>query len=1267
MGEQHDGASPVIVFCSYAHEDERLRRKLEKHLSLLQRRGIITTWHDRKIVPGTDWSHEIDDHLNKASLVLLLISPDFLASDYCYQIEMDRALERDRLGEARVIPVLLRATDWEYAPFGHLQALPTNAKPITSWSNQDEAFTEIAAGIRRAIQEDPNFLPVSAPRAPSPLKQQAQPFAASADRDRQRLLKRVRTDVEDMLEYSLYHEARIALGLQEQPDALENSRRLIVQETARAARPLPAGTRIKQVYDKADGELLILGEPGSGKTTLLLELTRDLLHRAEQDETYPMPVVFNLSSWAEKQQLMIDWLAEELDRKYRVPSQRAKTWLATDCILPLLDGLDEVAPAHRGACLDAINIYRGEHVVVCSRSKEYFSETARLRLRTAVTVQPLTVQQINDYLESAGEQLTALRTVLHQDKDLLKLAANPLFLSISTFAYREKAKAIEDLTTGTPEVRRRQIFADYVQSMLKRHRDEVHYTPQQTIDWLKWLASRMAQHHQTEFYLESMQPDWLWEKRLRRYYEWTVGRPLLYIMWALLHAVYSGLLAVLVVILVSTIAVGISKEVLGALLGIFPGGILISLVGGILYGWRKGLYTAAIGIPVGALAGALISAITSELTRPMMGLVVGLVTGVMIGLLASIIGGKGYSGIYTAPVFAWSWEEVRLSFKLENKELRVAALLGGVSSILVAAVVTVEKGVFSGLGLGGVMLLAGLLLFVLYSGVQSKSLPEHARVAPDQRIWQSARKGLYFCLAVGSCAFTVTWLIISSIAGPAMGWTCGLVAGVLSGIATGWASDWDACVRHLVLRVLLRRTGSLPRNYARFLDYAEECFLLHKIGGGYRFIHRLLLEYFALQEMAANLGTKDAAIYHYRGLVYAEFSEYESGYEKAIMNYTHAIELDRKEVSVYCDRGLVYAGRKQYQEAIADYTHAIELDPKDTWTYYQRGSIYRELKEYKKAIADFTQMIKLDPKSAVFYVIRAQSYHFNKEYQKAITDYTRATVLAPQDARFFGERGFVYADLEEYQKAITDYTRATVLAPQNAWFFGERGTAYLELQQYKEAIDDFTWAIELQPSNASLYSRRGAALLRIKAYDQAIADCTRATKLDPTYGRAYFHRGSAYLWLKKGELASADFVQFATLRPDSINAAWMVIYSNLGKQRPGFEIAESLDKIVAINPQSEYAQLCQGVALGLRNSFSDGIAALERSIQLAKSVQEDAYFWKGLFYTYLGQEAEATRAITQALEAGLPPVLLAPLHWLEQERPEIYQSCAVPFLVQYGV
>lgn len=140
---------PIEVFCTYAHTDERLRKRLETHLSMMRRQGIITEWHDRKIVAGTDWKESID--LMTASVILLLISPDFLASDYCYSIQMQRALARHAEGAARVIPVLLRPVDWKDAPFAHLQCLPRDTRPVTTWSNRDAAFEDVARGIREAI------------------------------------------------------------------------------------------------------------------------------------------------------------------------------------------------------------------------------------------------------------------------------------------------------------------------------------------------------------------------------------------------------------------------------------------------------------------------------------------------------------------------------------------------------------------------------------------------------------------------------------------------------------------------------------------------------------------------------------------------------------------------------------------------------------------------------------------------------------------------------------------------------------------------------------------------------------------------------------------------------------------------------------------------------------------------------------------------------------------------------------------------------------
>ncbi len=147
-----DASDAIKIFVSYSHKDEVLREKLGAHLSLLKRQGFIDEWHDRRIAPGREWAGEIDDNLNSAAIILLLVSPDFLASDYCYDREMKRALERHDAGEARVIPVILRKVDWEGAPFSRLQALPRDGKPVRSWSDEDEAFFEVAQGIRKSVE-----------------------------------------------------------------------------------------------------------------------------------------------------------------------------------------------------------------------------------------------------------------------------------------------------------------------------------------------------------------------------------------------------------------------------------------------------------------------------------------------------------------------------------------------------------------------------------------------------------------------------------------------------------------------------------------------------------------------------------------------------------------------------------------------------------------------------------------------------------------------------------------------------------------------------------------------------------------------------------------------------------------------------------------------------------------------------------------------------------------------------------------------------------
>lgn len=146
------GHHAVSVCICYAHADEWLRTELGKHLSVLQRQGLISTWHDRMIGAGDDWEGVIDEHLERARVILLLVSADFISSPYCWDVEMQRALERHMSGAALVIPVVLRPVVLHGMLFAKLHALPRDARPATIWPDLDSAFVDVTEGVREAVE-----------------------------------------------------------------------------------------------------------------------------------------------------------------------------------------------------------------------------------------------------------------------------------------------------------------------------------------------------------------------------------------------------------------------------------------------------------------------------------------------------------------------------------------------------------------------------------------------------------------------------------------------------------------------------------------------------------------------------------------------------------------------------------------------------------------------------------------------------------------------------------------------------------------------------------------------------------------------------------------------------------------------------------------------------------------------------------------------------------------------------------------------------------
>jgi DNA-binding MarR family transcriptional regulator len=145
------GSRPLRIFCSYSHRDEKFRIELEIRLTTMRRKGLIEEWNDRKITAGQEWEHDIDKNLEAADIVLLLVSSDFLASDYCYDREFMRALDRHKAAEARVVPIILRHSDWRETPIGQLQVLPPEGKPVAG--RGDRAWQEVTTGLWRVVRE----------------------------------------------------------------------------------------------------------------------------------------------------------------------------------------------------------------------------------------------------------------------------------------------------------------------------------------------------------------------------------------------------------------------------------------------------------------------------------------------------------------------------------------------------------------------------------------------------------------------------------------------------------------------------------------------------------------------------------------------------------------------------------------------------------------------------------------------------------------------------------------------------------------------------------------------------------------------------------------------------------------------------------------------------------------------------------------------------------------------------------------------------------
>ncbi len=404
--------------------------------------------------------------------------------------------------------------------------------------------------------------------------------------------------IDGVLREALPERARIALALDSTPDRVRGHK--VLHEGREVRRPLPPDADIAAIFKDSRDALLILGAPGSGKTITLIELCEPLLEQAEADPRQPVPVILNLSTWAQRKEPLEEWIADEMWRQYGLNRKITPVWLEADHLTLLLDGLDEVAKEARGDCVRAINAFRESHgagLAVCSRSADYAELTEQLALSRAVEIKPLTEEQVDAYLSDERLELTGVRQAIARDDALRELSTTPLMLNVMAVAYG--GRPFEELLPllDSETERRTHLYDQYIERMFRRKPlAGVTYSAAQALRWLRFISARLTEREETQFFIEDLQPDWLPVKGRygRAILDFTIEPvdqlPMVFDPRIFGHTIKENMPRLAL------------AGVIGGLLGGFIGngleavlaGVLVGVPSAFLLGWVGSMYSAAI-------------------------------------------------------------------------------------------------------------------------------------------------------------------------------------------------------------------------------------------------------------------------------------------------------------------------------------------------------------------------------------------------------------------------------------------------------------------------------------------------------------------------------------------------------------------------------------------------------------------------------------------------------------------------------------------------
>jgi hypothetical protein len=873
-------------FISYNRADKEWAEWVAWQLEATGYVTVIQAWDFR---PGSNFITEMHQATMEAERTIAILSNNYLKSQFA-QSEWMAAVKPDPIGiSGTLIPV--RVEDCE--PPGLLSGI---IYIDLVGKSEEEAKTLLLDGVRRARAK-----PSGPPRFPNSPKPNQFPGSGTGEgqdtRDDQEGSRK--GGIKELLKRKINNWIRMVVELfspnidymAARADMLHKIRRMWIDGVLKDM-AAPSGIPFKinihvnedpvssmkailssrhadsvtedicAIFDNVDHRLLILGGPGSGKTFKLLELLRDLLVRAEENPSVPIPVVLNLSSWAawaDKKKTMADWLISELMSVYGIPYRLARHWVGAEKLALLLDGLDEITAGGvepgsesekraqeksqgcRTKCLEALNKYvdrGGIWVGLCCREEEYAALGTRLHTRrdsSTARVMPLTDNQVKSFLENAGPALKSLRGAVEQDQTLREMARTPFLLMTMTIAYKEatglNTKVIVEGGKGGEEARRRDLFEKYVRARYEKVRPSLidRYPVEDTRHYLGELAEKMEQGDSKLFFVDQLQPNNIWLSSFDRW------------VYRLIVAFFLLLFIGVIVGLPTGWAIGyeLSKasttlERLGNfdlktmyMTILFCGGIVA--VGFVFSkNWGLGI---ALGLAVGA-GRAIIRAKSTDNNS--------LYDWVLQGVVSAALG----IGVLAPIMYLRHHERDRIRLLQRSKFYLRHAFMGVGAAILVGTTLGViltlthelRASLARGLSFGIVL----MLILALSYGYLSSTY--EIKTSPNQAMQHSIVTALWsalLCSLAGAIGFGVVY-------GSLLTWEHGIINTIL-GLSMGSISlgfGGIPVMQHLGLRIVLAIRRLMPLKLIKFLEEVRKLHLMRRVGGGYVFQHEYLRDYF---------------------------------------------------------------------------------------------------------------------------------------------------------------------------------------------------------------------------------------------------------------------------------------------------------------------------------------------------------------------------------------------------------------------------------------